>query len=264
MKIGFIGCGNMAKAMIGGVVQSKLVAPEAILASDGYAPSLEQAKETFGIETTMDNQKVAAYADVLVLAVKPQYYYEVIAEIAPVTSPHTVVVSITPGKTLEALEAAFGRPTKVVRTMPNTPALVGEGMTGMCVNAQVTDEEAERVKSILESMGKVAIVKESLIDAVVAVSGSAPAYVFMFIEAMADAAVSLGMDRKSAYTFAAQAVYGSAKMVLETGKHPGELKDMVCSPGGTTIQAVKALEEKGLRAAVMNAMEICANHSKGM
>ena len=151
---------------------------------------------------------------------------------------------------------------KLVRTMPNTPALVGEGMTAACVNRHVTEEEKAYALRLLSSFGKVRLVPEHLIDAVVAVSGSAPAYVFLFIEAMADAAVAEGMPRAQAYEFAAQAVYGSAKMVMETGKHPGELKDMVCSPGGTTIEAVRVLEEKGFRSAVTEAMRACADVSR--
>ena len=148
--------------------------------------------------------------------------------------------------------------------MPNTPALVMEGCTGICAGADVTEEELERIVGLMEAFGKASVVPERLMDVVVGVSGSSPAYVFMFIEAMADEAVAAGMPRKQAYEFAAQSVLGSAKMVLETGKHPGELKDMVCSPGGTTIEAVKVLEEKGFRAAVMDAMEACIEKSKNM
>ena len=175
-----------------------------------------------------------------------------------------LVITIAPGKTLSWLEAQFGKKVKIVRTMPNTPALVGEGMTAACVNQYVTEEEKEYALRILSSFGKVELVPEHLIDAVVVVSGSAPAYVFMFIEAMADAAVAEGMPRAQAYAFAAQAVYGSAKMVLETGKHPGELKDMVCSPAGTTIEAVRVLEEKGFRSAVIEAMRACADVSRSL
>ena len=153
---------------------------------------------------------------------------------------------------------------KLVRTMPNTPALVGMGMTAMCPNDQMTKEEIDYVRSLLESFGKVEIVSEKLMDVVVSTSGSSPAYVFMLIEAMADAAVAGGMPRQQAYLFAAQAVLGSAQMVLETGKHPGELKDMVCSPGGTTIEAVRVLEKRGFRSAVMEAMKVCEEKSKTM
>ena len=153
---------------------------------------------------------------------------------------------------------------KLVRTMPNTPAMVGEGMMGICPAATVTEEELQAVCELCSGFSRTEIVTENLMDVVVSVSGSAPAYVFMFIEAMADAAVADGMPRKSAYKFAAQAVLGSAKMVLETGMHPGELKDMVCSPGGTTIEAVRVLEEKGMRSAVIEAMKACTKKSRDM
>lgn len=200
----------------------------------------------------------------LILAVKPQFYADVIKEISEYITEKQIIVTIAPGKTLEYLADTFGHPVKIVRTMPNTPALVGEGITGVCHNALVTKEELDYVCNILNGFGKAEVVPERLMDVVVSVSGSSPAYVFMFIEAMADAAVADGMPRPQAYKFAAQAVLGSAKMVLETGKHPGELKDMVCSPAGTTIEAVRVLEEKGFRSAVFEAMKACAEKSKGM
>ena len=166
--------------------------------------------------------------------------------------------------TLETLEFALKDGQKVVRVMPNTPALVNAGMSSITPNKQVSEDESALIVEIFSSFGRAEIVPEYLIHSVVGVSGSAPAYVFMFIEAMADAAVLGGMPRAQAYQFAAQAVMGSAKMVLETGKHPGELKDMVCSPGGTTIEAVKVLEQKGLRAAVMDAMQSCMAKSEEM
>ncbi|MBO4375951.1 MAG: pyrroline-5-carboxylate reductase, partial [Lachnospiraceae bacterium] len=146
--------------------------------------------------------------------------------------------------------------------MPNTPALVGEGCTGVCINEEILPEDLKAVMDILNCFGKAELVSESMMDAVVAVSGSAPAYVFMLIEAMADGAVKAGLPRDKAYAFAAQTVLGSAKMVLETGKHPAELKDMVCSPGGTTIEAVKVLEERGLRAAIVDAMDACVRRNR--
>lgn len=175
-----------------------------------------------------------------------------------------IIITIAPGKTLSWLSEQFGKAVKIVRTMPNTPAMVGEGMTAACPNEHMTQEGIARVKEILESFSKVELVPEKLMDVVTAVSGSSPAYVYMFIEAMADAAVSGGMPRAQAYQFAAQAVLGSAKMVIDTGKHPGELKDMVCSPAGTTIGAVRTLEEKGFRSAVIEAMKVCEEISRSM
>ena len=199
----------------------------------------------------------------MILAVKPKFYEEVITQVRDQVRAEQIVVSIAPGKTVKWLEGLFEKPVKLVRCMPNTPALVGEGMTGMCANDRLTEEERNEVCTILEGCGKVEQVEEGLMDAVVSVSGSSPAYVFLFIEAMADAAVADGMPRAQAYRMAAQAVLGSAKMVLETGKHPGELKDMVCSPGGTTIEAVRVLEEKGMRSAVIEAMKACTEKAKG-
>ena len=203
-------------------------------------------------------------ADIIFLAVKPQFYEEVLSEIRNALWEHKILVSIAPGKTLAWMESILKKPAKIVRTMPNTPCLVKEGMMGICANAQVAQDELSLVCKLCSGFSKTEIVPEHIMDVVTAVSGSSPAYVFMFIEAMADAAVEGGMSRKQAYTFAAQAVLGSAQMVLETGKHPGELKDMVCSPGGTTIQAVRVLEEKGMRAAVMDAMKACLDKSRSM
>lgn len=264
MKLGFIGAGNMAKAMIGGILKNGIFKPEEVIASDMYVPGLEQAKESLGINVTTDNKEVAKNAEVIVLSVKPQFYATVIDEIKDLITENQIIVTIAPGKTLEYLAVAFGHPVKIVRTMPNTPALVGEGITGVCHNELVTKEELDYVCNILGGFGKAEVLSEKLMDVVVSVSGSSPAYVFMFIEAMADAAVADGMPRPQAYKFAAQAVLGSAKMVLETGKHPGELKDMVCSPGGTTIEAVRVLEEKGFRSSVIEAMKACVRIARGL
>ena len=163
---------------------------------------------------------------------------------------------------ISGLDENFGKPVKLIRCMPNTPALVGEGITGVCPNENVTEEELKKAGEILNCFGSYEVVPEHLMDVVVSVSGSSPAYVFMFIEAMADAAVADGMPRAQAYKFAAQSVLGSARMVLETGKHPGELKDMVCSPAGTTIEAVRVLEEKGFRSSVIEAMKACTQKAR--
>ena len=264
MKLGFIGTGNMAGAIMGGIIKKGLIAPEEIIGADIMPQSRERVKETYGIAVTADNKEAAEKSEVLILSVKPQFYAQTIAEIRDCIREEQLIITIAPGKTLAWLEEQFRKPVKIFRTMPNTPALAGEGMTAVCPNACVTEEEKAYALEILGSFGKVEVVPEHLIDAVVAVSGSSPAYVFLFIEAMADAAVAEGMPRQQAYQFAAQAVYGSAKMVLETGKHPGELKDMVCSPAGTTIEAVRVLEEKGFRSAVIEAMKACAEVSRNL
>ena len=264
MKAGFIGGGNMGSAMMRGILAGGKCTENEIMASDTLAEKLTDLEKDLGILTTMDNKIVASFADVLFLAVKPQYYQSVIEEIRDVVTWDKVVVTIAPGKTLEWLENIFEKPVKIIRTMPNTPAMVGEGMMGMCPNGNVSKEDIALVRDICSSFAETEIVDEELMDVVTAVSGSSPAYVFLFIEAMADAAVAEGMPRGQAYRFAAQAVLGSAKMVLETGKHPGELKDMVCSPKGTTIEAVRVLEEKGLRSAVFEAVRACVNKSRDM
>lgn len=264
MRTGFIGCGNMATAMVRGILQAKKAMPGEIMVSRRHMAPLRELHKELGIQITTENREVAMFADILFLAVKPQFYEETITEIRDFIRKDQIIVTIAPGKTLDWLGEKFGKPVKLIRTMPNTPAMVGEGMMGMCAGELVTEEEFAMVRELCESFGKAEPVTEHLMDVVTSVSGSAPAYVFMFIEAMADAAVADGMPRASAYTFAAQAVLGSAKMVLETGKHPGELKDMVCSPGGTTIEAVRVLEEKGLRSAVIEAMKACTKKSREM
>ncbi|MBE5944117.1 MAG: pyrroline-5-carboxylate reductase [Lachnospiraceae bacterium] len=262
-KVGFIGCGNMASAIIGGLIEKASIEPSSIIASDALPAMLTKISEQRGIHTTSDNLEVVKEAEIIFLAVKPQYYETVISEIKGCITKDQVVVTIAPGKTLAWLEDNLG-PVKIVRTMPNTPALVGEGITGVCRNQHVYDGEYQYIMGLIRSFGMAEDIPENLMDVCVSVSGSSPAYVFMFIEAMADAAVMDGMPRDKAYTFAAQAVYGSAKMVLETGKHPAELKDMVCSPGGTTIEAVRVLEEKGFRSSVMEAMKACTKKARGL
>ncbi len=264
MKLGFIGCGNMATAMLSGIIANGICTKEEIIASDLMEVSREIAKQNLNIQVTESNIEVAKKAEIIVLAVKPQFYEAAINEIKDSVTESQIIVTIAPGKTLEWLKEKFGKEIKIVRTMPNTPAMVMEGMTGACANENVTKEELDKVCRILNGFGKTEVVSEHLMDVVTCTSGSSPAYVFMFIEAMADAAVSEGMPRQQAYKVAAQAVLGSAKMVLETEMHPGALKDMVCSPGGTTIEAVRVLEEKGMRSSVFEAMKACAKKAKGM
>lgn len=214
----------------------------------------------FGIsETILDT---ASNSDILILAVKPQIYPEVIKQIKEHVKESVIIVVIAAGQKIDNIKALFERDVKVVRTMPNTPALVGEGMAAICPSTNVTDEETESICKIFNSFGKSEIVSEKLMDVVTAVSGSSPAFIFMLIEAMADGAVLEGMSRDKAYKFASQAVLGSAKMVLDTKKHPAELKDMVCSPGGTTIEGVSALERNGFRASVIDAIHETTEKSR--
>lgn len=264
INLGFIGCGNMAKAMIGGIVNSKLYTPNNIMVSNPSNPSLLEVKEKYNVITTNDNVKVAGFADILILSVKPNKYTHVIDKIRNSVKNNAIIISIAPGIGTEKICEYFGKDMKVVRAMPNTPALVGEGMSGICRNKFVKDTEMEEAIKIFRAFGKAEAVEERLMDVVTSVSGSSPAYVYMFIEALADGAVLEGLPRDKAYKMAAQAVLGSAKMVLETGKHPGQLKDEVCSPGGTTIEAVYSLEKNNFRGNVIEAVHKCTEKAKNM
>lgn len=264
MKIGFIGCGNMASAIIGGILKNGIYADTDIYGMDLSKEAAERVRQKYNINIVDSDVELAKQVDLLVLSVKPQYYEDVIGNIREAVTDEQIIITIAPGKTLKWLREEFAKHVKIVRAMPNTPAQVGEGMTALCMNAYVTEEELEAVEKIFSGIGKYEIVQEDLMDTVTAVSGSSPAYVFMMIEAMADAAVMGGMQRAQAYEFAAQAVAGSAKMVLETGRHPADLKDMVCSPRGTTIEAVKALEEKGFRSALIEGMCACMDKASKM
>ncbi|MCC8029291.1 MAG: pyrroline-5-carboxylate reductase [Lachnospiraceae bacterium] len=259
--IGFIGGGNMASAIIGGLISSGASDRNHIIASDKSEASVQRLKEMFGIQASTENTEISSNADILFLAVKPNMFGTVLPEIRDFLKKDAVVVSIAAGQTIEKITDGFGKPVKLIRTMPNTPALVGASMSALCRNELVTDEEMTEVKALFDTFGESEIVSEKLMDVVVGVSGSSPAWVYMFIEAMADAAVADGMPRAQAYKFAAQSVLGSAKMVLDTGKHPGELKDMVCSPGGTTIEAVAVMEKAGLRSAVIEGQRACVRKS---
>ena len=265
MKLGFIGCGNMAGAIIRGIIASGAVSPEEIIGADLSAAAREKIQAESGIAVTDDNNEVVKSAQTIFLTVKPQYLEDVIFGIRETAKSGQLFVSIAAGRSVSWIEERFrDYPVRLVRLMPNTPALVGAGMTAACSNSRVTEQEMDEVCRLCSAFGEVEQVGENLFDVVTAVSGSSPAYVFMFIEAMADAAVQGGMPRAMAYKFASQAVLGSAKMVLETGKHPGELKDMVTSPAGTTIEAVRVLEEKGFRSAVFECVKACAEKSASL
>lgn len=264
MKIGFIGAGNMASSMIGGLIKSKLIKPSDIIASAKTEKTLLNAKVNFNINITRDSKEVVKESEIIIIAVKPNIYDDVLNEVIDEIDDEKIIVTIAAGKSIKSIEDIIGKDKKIVRTMPNTPCLVGEGMSAICPNNNIDEKDLSIIKLIFDSFGKSEIVNENLIDAVIGGSGSSPAYVFMFIEAMADACVLNGMARDKAYKFCSQAVLGAAKMVLETGTHPGELKDMVCSPGGTTIEAVRVLEEEGMRRSVIKAINACVDKSKEM
>lgn len=261
-KWGFIGCGNMARAVMGSMLGAHVAAPEQITASDISEASLADARRALGIVTTTNNREAAERSDTIFIAVKPQMMQYAIASIADVVADDKLIISFVAGQSMETIERAFGKRVKLIRLMPNTPALVSAGMTAACRNDLVSDEELELVMSLLRKFGLAEVVSEKMMDVVTGLSGSGPAYVFMFIEALADGAVREGMPRAQAYTFAAQTVMGSAKMVLDTGRHPGDLKDMVCSPAGTTIEGVAALEQDGFRGAAMRAVSEATRRSR--
>ena len=261
--IGFIGCGNMGRAMVKGIMKAQLVYQDQLIVSNLHPEKLQDLGSQYDFYIS-DNETVAQHADILILAVKPHLYKTVINEIKDLTKPDVILVDIAPGITIQDMVDMVGFECKVVKEMPNTPALVSEGMSAISFGKGLSEEDQEEIIEIFESFGKACVVEERLMDAVTALSGSSPAYVFLIIEAMADGAVRHGMPRQAAYQFAAQTLIGSAKLILETGKHPGECKDMVCSPGGTTIEAVAKLEEKGLRSAIIEAMDACVKKSKSM
>ncbi|WP_300379757.1 pyrroline-5-carboxylate reductase [Clostridium sp.] len=263
-KIGFIGCGNMGKAMLNGIINSNIITSDNIIVSTKSNESKESISKEFNVNTTLDNKEVAKNSDILFLAVKPNIYKDVINEINDFIMDNTIIVSIAAGIKINDIEGWLNKPYSIIRIMPNTPALVKEGMTAVCPNKNVKDNELDTIIGILKSFGEYELLEENYFDAFIALCGSSPAYVFVFIEAMADAAVKLGIPRKKAYKMAEQSILGSAKLALETGLHPGELKDMVCSPSGTTIEAIIELENQGFRNAVIKAMEKCADKSKNM
>lgn len=260
--LGFIGMGNMGYAMLKGAKKS-FDSNEIIF----HRKSMEEMKKLSGeegIKYMESNKDVVANAKYIILAVKPQMFDKIIGEIQDAVTEDKVIISLAPGFTIAQLKDKFKR-GRIVRSMPNTPAMVGEGMTGVCFNADdFTEEETNTIEKIFASIGKMKVIDEKLINAVVCASGSSPAYVFMFIEALADSAVKCGMPRKDAYEFVAQTVLGSAKLMLETSMHPGELKDMVCSPGGTTIAGVSELEKNGFRKAIFEATDACYNKCSNM
>ena len=262
--IGFIGMGNMGSAIMKGLLGHGFW-PEELLFTDADPRVCERVSQETGVACTSNNAECAGKVKYLVLAVKPQYYSAVIKEIRTVVCSGQIVISIAPGKSLDYLREMLGDERRYVRAMPNTPALLGEGMAGVSYDASAfSDEEKAILVGLFGSFGKMELVEERLVGVVACASGSSPAYVYMFIEALADGAVKCGLSRKDAYEMVAQTVLGSAKMVLETGKHPGELKDMVCSPGGTTIAAVEALEQWGFRNAIMKATDACYDRCRSL
>jgi pyrroline-5-carboxylate reductase len=253
--IGIIGAGNMASAIARGIIDKKAVTPSSVHMFDPDSTKLTNLANELNVIPESDNVTLVNNSNIIVLAVKPNIYPTVIKEIRDAVDQSKTIVTIAAGQKISIIENLFGKPISLVRVMPNTPALVGEGMSALTPNQFISEENKKEVLTLFECLGKAEIIPEKLMDAVTGISGSSPAFVFMFIEAMADAGVQAGMPRQQVYTFAAQAVLGSAKMVLDSGKHPGELKDMVTSPSGTTIEGVLTLENKGFRGIVSQAVK---------
>lgn len=254
-RLGFLGAGNMSGALIKGLLHAKVLPPERILASDVKSERLEQLHKTHGIRTTTDNHALLRECDVVVLAVKPQAIDKVLAEVGGDVRPDQLLVSVAAGVPIDALEARLPAGSRVVRSMPNTPATVQAGATAISGGAHAREDDLRVARELFEAVGRVVVLDESLLDAVTGLSGSGPAYVMLIIEALADGGVKVGLHRDTALLLAAQTVFGSALLLLETGEHPGRLKDMVTSPGGTAIAGIHTLESGALRKTLIDAVE---------
>ncbi|MGA1862898.1 pyrroline-5-carboxylate reductase [Deferribacter thermophilus] len=262
-KIGFIGSGNMATALIKGILKSGLIKPEDVYASDINIEKLDSLRNEFGINTIFkDNASLVTKVDIIVLAIKPQIFDKILKEIDHVVDDSKLLISIAAGISTDYIETTIGKELRVIRAMPNTPALVLEGATAICPGAHANEDDIRLALEIFKAVGKVVVVDETQMDAVTGLSGSGPAYIFMIIEALSDAGVKMGLSREVALKLSAQTVLGSAKLLLETGMHPGRLKDMVTSPGGTAIAGLHTLEQGGLRTTLINAVESATNRSK--
>ncbi len=261
LRFAFIGGGNMAEALLKGLLIGLQVAPDHITATDVVPERLTYLETTYKIGTSMDNAQAVRDHDVMILAVKPQTIPEVTRVMAPAMTRDKLVISIAAGITLQTLEQGLGADMRMVRVMPNTPALVLAGAAGIAPGPAATPQDTEVVECIFNAVGRAVVVNEGLMDAVTGLSGSGPAYVFAFIEALSDGGVMMGLTRPMATQLAAQTVLGAAQLVLETGKHPGELKDMVTSPAGTTIMGMQALESGGLRGLMMDVVRRATERS---
>lgn len=260
-SIGFIGCGNMAKAIIAGLLEKKIYLKEQMIASTQTLESAQKVSQLYGIKTTCDNLEVLEKSEIIVLAVKPHILTSLLKSFSNHNLENQIIISIAARVTLETLAVDL-KTKELYRVMPNTPSCVGEGMSSLCYLESNPLSSLEKVKNLFEAIGHCAVIPEKLMHAAIAVHGSSPAYFYMMLEAMGDAGVKLGLSRNLAYEMAAQSMLGAAKTYLETKLHPGELKDQVTSPGGTTIEAVASLEKNGFRNAIIEAMIDCAHRSQ--
>jgi pyrroline-5-carboxylate reductase len=259
--IGFIGAGNMAGALIKGLLHSGTVKAAEVTASDVSPERLAHVSASYGVRTTRDNHALVKDSDVVVLAVKPQAIDKVLLEVASDITPKHLVISLVAGVPGAAIEGRLPPKTRLVRSMPNTPAIVLAGATAIAAGPHATEHDVQTARTIFEAVGRVVVLDESLLDAVTGLSGSGPAYVMLMIEALADGGVKVGLHRDTALMLAAQTVFGSAKLLLETGEHPGRLKDQVTSPGGTAIAGLHTLEAGGLRRTLIDAVEVATKRS---
>jgi pyrroline-5-carboxylate reductase len=254
-RVGFVGAGNMGEALIKGLVEARVVPAEAIAATDVRPELLREVERRYHVRLFPDNPELVRHSDVVVLAVKPQIMDGVVRELGPAVTNDKLLVSVAAGVSTARLRAALGKEARLLRVMPNTPALVLEGATAIGRAAGLAPGDLETAEELFAAVGKTVVLDESLMDAVTGLSGSGPGYVALVVEALADGGVNMGLDRATALTLAVQTVLGTARLLRETGRHPAVLKDMVSSPGGTTIAGIAALEAGGLRAALMQAVE---------
>jgi pyrroline-5-carboxylate reductase len=262
LKIGFLGAGKMASALAKGMMKTGLIRPEQVLASDPIEAARSSFTKEAGARSTASNAEVVTFASVLVLAVKPDQVNDLLNEIKRQFTPKHLLISIAAGVPIARFESVLGAQARIVRVMPNTPALLGASATGYALGKSAQAEDGELAQKIFSSVGLAYQVKESLLDAVTGLSGSGPAYAFLLIEGLSDGGVAAGLPREVATRLAAQTLLGSARMVLETGLHPGALKDMVTSPGGTTIEGIYELEKAGVRGALMSAVRAATEKSR--
>jgi len=260
--VGFLGAGNMGEALIKGLLAAKLVPADAIFATDVRPERLKELDRQYGIQVSSDNADLVRRADIVILAVKPQIMDAVATEIAPLVTRRKLLISIAAGVATDKIRARLHKDSRLIRVMPNTPALVLEGVTAIAKADGLEPGDLDVAREIFGAVGRVVVLGEELLDAVTGLSGSGPAYVAIVIESLADGGVRMGLDRATAMTLATQTVLGAAKLLLETGLHPGALKDMVSSPGGTTIAGIAALEEGGLRTTFIKAVERATQRSR--
>jgi pyrroline-5-carboxylate reductase len=261
-RVGFIGGGNMGEALIRGLLGANLVPADLITVTDVRAERTAQLGRQFGITAHADNARLVREADVVILAVKPQIMASVLGEIAPVVTARHLLISIAAGVATSTIRAALGKEARIIRVMPNTPALVLQGAAAIARGAGLGPDDLAIAEEIFGAVGRAVVLDEELMDAVTGLSGSGPAYVAIVIESLADGGVKMGLDRATAMTLATQTVLGAAQLLAETGMHPGSLKDMVSSPGGTTIAGISALEEGGLRTTFIRAVERATQRSR--